>query len=160
MSSKYFGQTASNNRIIVRGNGNEYAKGLPVSMYADCYIKAAFGSGQEPNVSMRVKRNQDVTIKVPTSLGTMDNATIYFFLPQLYQTIGELDKGSLNMLLPEQITVSPAVKLRTLIAGQYGERRQSDSSQLLENQSLEDIGFENNIMLEELHMCNYFPNKG
>lgn len=160
MASKYFGKAASGNRIIVRGNGNEYGKGLPVSMYADCYIQAAFGSGQEPNVTMRVKRNQDVTIRVPSTLGTMDNATIYFFLPQMYQTIGELDKGSLNMLLPEQITVSPAVKLRTLIAGQYGEKRQTNPSELLENQSLEDIGFENNIMLEELHMCNYFPNSG
>jgi hypothetical protein len=102
---------------------------------------------------MRVKRNQPITVDVPSSLGTMDNATIYFFLPQLYQTIGELDNGSLNILLPEQITVSPAVKLRTLIAGQYGE--QNAAGGLLENTSLEEIGFNNNVMLEHLHMCNY-----
>ena len=153
MSSRYIGKAATDNKIIIRGNGNEYQDGLPASVYADCYIQAAFGSGQEPNVSMRVKRNQPITIDVPSSLGTMDNATIYFFLPQLYQTIGELDNGSLNILLPEQITVSPAVKLRTLIAGQYGE--QNAAGGLLENTSLEEIGFNNNVMLEHLHMCNY-----
>ena len=157
MSSKYIGKAASDNRIIIRGNGNEYANGLPVSMYADCYIQAAFGSGNEPNVSARVKRNEEYIIQVPSKLGTMDNATIYFFLPQLYQTIGKLNHGSLNILLPEQITVSPAAKLRTLIAGEYNERRQTDSDQILLNQSLEEIGFDNNTMLEELHICNYIP---
>jgi hypothetical protein len=55
-----------------------------VSVYADCYIQAAFGSGETPNVTMRVKRNQPITIRVPDNLGTLDNATIYFFLPELY----------------------------------------------------------------------------
>jgi hypothetical protein len=81
MASKYIGKAAIDNRIIVRGNGNEYANGLPVSMYADCYVQVAFGSGNEPNVSARVKRNQEYVIKVPTSLGAMTDATIYFFLP-------------------------------------------------------------------------------
>lgn len=153
ISSKYIGKAATDNRIVIRGNGNEYQKGLPVSVYADCYIQAAFGSGSEPNVTKRVKRNEPIIIEVPRSLGTMDNATIYFYLPQLYQTIGELNNASLNTLLPEQITVSPAVKLRTLVGGQYGELNSSGT--LLENSSLEEIGFLNNTMLEELYMCNY-----
>ena len=97
---------------------------------------------------MRVKRNQPITIRVPSNLGTLDNATIYFFLPELYQTIGELGKGDLNILEPEQITVSPAVKLRTLVAGQYSENG-------FKNDSLEEIGFTNNVMLEDLYMANY-----
>lgn len=153
ISSKYVGKAATDNRIIIRGNGNEYKKGIPASVYADCYIQAAFGTGSEPNVTMRVKRNEPITIQVPASLGTMDNATIYFYLPQLYQTIGELDKASLNTLLPEQITMSPAVKLRTLVGGQYGELNAAGG--LLENPALEDVGFLNNTMLEELYMCNY-----
>ena len=157
VSSKYVGKAAKDNQIIIRGNGEEYKNGLPVSVYADCYIQAAFGSGSEPNVSMRVKRNEPITIHVPETLGTMDNATIYFYLPQLYQTIGELDNASLNTLLPEQITVSPAVKLRTLVAGQYNEKKVTDENALLVNNALEEIGFNNNIMLEELYMCNYFP---
>lgn len=149
ISSKYAGKAATTNRIIIRGNGNRYQAGIPVSVYADCYIKAAFGSGEVPNVSMRVKRNQPITIKVPNDLGTLDNATIYFYLPELYQTIGELGKGDLNILNPEQVTVSPAVKLRTLVAGQY------TGPDDFENDSLEEIGFTNNVMLEELYMANY-----
>jgi hypothetical protein len=71
--------------------------------------------------------------------------------------MGKLNHGSLNILLPKQITVSPAVKLRTLIAGEFDERRYTNSDQILLNQSLEDIGFDNNVMLEELHLCNYIP---
>lgn len=148
ISSKYAGNAATTNRIIIRGNGNRYQSGIPVSVYADCYIQVAFGSGETPNVSMRVKRNQPITIRVPNNLGTLDNATIYFFLPELYQTIGELGKGDLNILEPEQITVSPAVKLRTLVAGQYNENG-------FKNDSLEEIGFTNNVMLEDLYMANY-----
>ena len=145
ISSKY----ASNieNRITIRGNGNRYQAGIPVSVYADCYIQAAFGSGNTPNVTMRVKRNEPVLVKVPDNLGTLDNATIYWFSPQLYQTIGELGKGNLGILEPEQIEVTPAVKLRTLVAGQY-----EDS---FENYQLKEIGFNNNVMLEELYMANY-----
>ena len=153
ISSKYVGKAATDNRITIRGNGNEYKKGIPASVYADCYIQAAFGSGSEPNVTMRVKRNEPITIQVPDSLGTMDNATIYFYLPQLYQTIGELDRASLNTLLPEQLTMSSAVKLRTLVGGQDGELNAAGG--LLENFALEDVGFLNNTMLEELYMCNY-----
>lgn len=147
ISSKYVGNTATTNRIIIRGNGNRFKAGLPVSVYADCYIQASFGTGDMPNVTMRVKRNQSITIRVPSNIGTIDNATIYFFSPELYQTIGEVGRSNLNIFEPEQITVSPAVKLRTLVAGEYGDS--------FENNTLEEIGFTNNIMLEELYMANY-----
>ena len=146
MSSKYASNTR--NRITIRGNGEVYKnKSIPVTMYADCYIQAAFGSGNVPNVSMRVKRNETVEIKVPDGLGTLDNATIYWFLPQMYQTIGELGRGNLSILKPAQLTMSPAVKLRTLIAGEYG-----NSTEVNE---LEEVGFANNVMLEEVHMTDY-----
>ncbi len=152
MASKYVGNAAVKNRIIIRGEGERFTPGLPVSVYADGYIQAAFGYGSDkPNVSIRVKRNEPITIHVPDSQANLTNATIYFFSPQLYQTIGE-EGRSLNIFLPKQITVSPAEKLRELIAGDYEEA----SSNLI-NYGLEEVGFDNNIMLEKLHICNY-PN--
>jgi hypothetical protein len=47
---------------------------------------------------MRVKRNTPITVRVPESLGTLTNATIYFFLPELYQSIGDLERGNLSSL--------------------------------------------------------------
>lgn len=147
ISSKYAGKVATTNRIIIRANGNRYQPGLPVSVYADCYIQAAIGGGDEPNASKRIKRNEFVPIEVPRNLGNLTNATIYLYLPELYQTIGSLDGRNLNILEPQQITVSPAVKLRTLVAGQYEDT--------FENTTLEEVGFTNNVLLEELYMANY-----
>lgn len=146
ISSKYASNTE--NSIIIRGNGDKLYMGVPLSVYADCYVQAAFGGGNTPNLSLRVKRNEPVIIKLPEDLGTIDNATIYFFSPHLYQEFGKIGGVDLSVWEPEQMTVGSAVKLRTFVAGQYDVNP-------IENNTLISVGFENNIMLEDLYMANY-----
>jgi hypothetical protein len=56
---------------------------LPISLYADCYIHGAFGSGTEnPNMSMRCKRNTEVIITSPITQA--ENATAYLYPSNLY----------------------------------------------------------------------------
>jgi hypothetical protein len=46
MSSEYYGNTASSSSIIIRGSGEgKLGYKLPVTVYSDCYIRAALGSG-------------------------------------------------------------------------------------------------------------------
>ena len=134
ISSKYEGKECKNSSIIIRGNGDgNLGKIIPATVYADCYIQAAFGSGDNPNVTIRVKRDEPISIPCP--IDNLNNATIYFYLPQLYQTIGDI-----SWLLPEQCTLSQAKRLREITIG-------TDS---YPNTNLADIAFDGNTMLEKL----------
>ena len=58
MSSEYQGITCLTNHIDIRGNdvpqgesSDQFVnKVIKIKMYADCYVQAAFGSGQNPNI--------------------------------------------------------------------------------------------------------------
>lgn len=151
MSSKYYGKEASSSSIVIRGSGDgKLGYKLPVQMYADCYIQAAIGQGQEPNIKMRVKRNEVNYIECP--IDDLNNTTFYMYLAQLYQKIGDagLDKdgkpkGNLSGFAPAQLSVARAPKLRELVLGTI------DSTI---NESLTTVGFENNDLLEILYAAN------
>lgn len=158
ISSKYFGNECKKSQIIFRSNGNNL-KGLaiPAEVYADCYLQGAFGSGTDkPNFTLRAKRGEKVNIICPVDNAT--DATIYLFLPQLYQILGDENiigtdasgnsiTGSLNKFLIKQYEATGTVKLRKLVLGTV------DDNTL--NSLLEKITFETSELLEELYVANY-----
>ena len=146
VSSEYHGQTSSSSWILIRGNGNgKLGYKLPVSVYADCYVRAAIGSGQVPNIRVRAKRNKTQYIECP--MDELNNTTFYIYLPQLYQTIGEIDGNNLSGFAPAQVSFVQAPKLRQLIIGVPGNNQEK-------NVNLRTIGFEGNPLLETLYIAN------
>ena len=144
VSSEYHGQTSSSSWILIRGNGNDkLGYKLPVTLYADCYIRAAIGSGQNPNIRVRAKRNRTEYIECP--MAELNNTTFYIYLPQLYQSIGEVNGNNLSGFAPAQFSIVQAPKLRTVVLGTV------DS---VKNDGLNTVGFENNDLLEVLYAAN------
>lgn len=154
ISSKYFGSTCKANDFILRGeddSGNVLQDitnvELPVTLYADCYIRGAYGTGREnPNVSKRCKRNTAYTIVSPIS--NIGDATIYLWPSNLYQSLGEVEVGLNNYGLT-QFTSSNAKKLRTLALGIY------DNTEKAENNTLKQVSFTGNENLENLYIAEY-----
>ena len=144
ISSKYFGSSCKTNYFTMRPNGQDLSSfKIPITLYADCYIHGAFGSGTEnPNFSQRCKRNTLVEMISPIDNAT--DATTYIFPANLYQSLGNKDTG-LNSLKLEQFTVTSAKKLRTLALGTYT----SDTV----NTALNTIGIGSCENLEELHVA-------
>ena len=153
MSSKYYGTTASSNMIIIRGSGDhKLGYKLPIQMYADCYVQAAIGSGQNPNIKIRTKRNEIIDLECP--INNLNNTTFYLYLSQLYQKIGDAEPvivegkkiyRDINGFAPEQFSVSRAPKLRECVLGARGGPV---------NESLNQLAFENNDLLEKLYVSN------
>ena len=115
-------------------------KSIIITMYSDCYINAAFGSGDVPNVSIRAQRNQPVEITPPTE--NMGNATIYFYSAG---NITSLDK--LYSLFAGTARIGAATRLREFSLG----------SELFNNNNITQIEFGANKMLENLQLQN-LPN--
>ena len=115
-------------------------KSIIITMYSDCYINAAFGSGDVPNVSIRAQRNQPVEITPPTE--NMGNATIYFYSAG---NITSLDK--LYSLFAGTARIGAATRLREFSLG----------SELFNNNNITEITFGANKMLENLQLQN-LPN--
>lgn len=143
ISSKYFGSTCKTNMFTLRPNGNDLTSfRIPVSLYADCYIHGAFGSGTDnPNFSRRCKRNTVVEMSSPINDAT--DATTYLFPSNLYQSLGSATLG-LNKLKLEQFEAVGARKLRTLALG-----IPTDNAS---NSSLTSIGIDACENLEELYV--------
>ena len=116
ISSKYFGGTCKSNNFYLRLNNDDLTDfSLPISLYADCYIHGAFGSGTEnPNMSMRCKRNTEVIITSPITQA--ENATAYPYPSNLYQELGNKTAG-MNSLQLQKFTATGAKKLRVLSLG-------------------------------------------
>ena len=149
MSSEYQGITCLTNHIDIRGNdvpqgesSDQFVnKVIKIKMYADCYVQAAFGSGQNPNIGengrgIRVKRNQEVDVVSP--IQNMNDATIYFYLAEYITSI----KG-LQSLVAKSVSFAQATRLRDLELG--GE---------IQNLNLETASFGANKMLENLNIRN------
>lgn len=145
ISSKYFGTTCKANNFVIRAEGSDITKiSLPVQLYADCYIRGAYGSGTDnPNLSMRCKRNEDILINSPITNAT--DATIYLWPSNLYQQLGDAATG-LNDYGLTQFTSTNARKLRTLSLGVYSGS---------ENETLKDITFAGNENLENVYVARY-----
>jgi hypothetical protein len=71
--------------FTLRAEGADITKiKVPVQLYADCYIRGAYGSGTtNPNLSKRCKRNENILIDSPIENAT--DATIYLWPSNLYQ---------------------------------------------------------------------------
>lgn len=131
INSKY---GTSNSFITLRTNGqNLLGYTIPVTMYSDCYIKTTWGQ----NVyNKRVKRKEVNNIVCPVN--STNNADVHFYFPQLYQTIGDINK-----FVPEVFDPSACIRLREFITGED-----------FTNENLHRISFANNIQLEKLIIKN------
>lgn len=148
ISSKYFGTSTKNSKFIMRPNSDNLSSlRLPVKVYADCYLKGAFGSGTENvNYTKRVKRNEIYYIESPIAEAT--DATVYLYPANLYQVLGDKETGNLGDFELKQFTSEGGKKLRTLALGVY--KTDDDKT----NKSLNDISFGANELLEELYVAN------
>lgn len=146
ISSKYFGIDCAQSFFTLRANSQTMLNHeLPVEVYADCYLQAAFGSGtSNPNFSRRVKRGEKAAIVSPVA--NVNDATIYFFLPQLYKSIGDENGGNLGDYLLKQFSSAGANKLTKVVLGTVNT---------LENRVLEQLDLNSNELLEEIYIANY-----
>lgn len=145
ISSKYFGSTCKTNKFTTRPNGNNLSNfTIPITLYADCYVHGAFGSGTDnPNFTQRCKRN--TTIYMTSPIDDATDATTYLYPANLYQTLGNKDSG-LNQLKLEQFeSEGSATKLRILALGVYNVD--------IDNTSLGSIGIAGCENLEELYVA-------
>lgn len=136
IDSKY--TDSGSNAITLRTYGTDLLNyAIPVTMYCDCYIKTDWGQNQ---YNKRVKRNEVNNILCPVN--STNNATVYFYFPELYQTI-----GNVGGLAPDLVNTSSAIRLRELILGTEEEG----------NANLRTVQFMNNQQLEKLIAVN-LPN--
>ena len=144
ISSKYFGSACKTNYFTMRPNGEDLSNfAIPITLYADCYIHGAFGSGTDnPNYSRRCKRNTEILMTSPIDNAT--DATTYLFPANLYQSLGTQSTG-LNSLKLKQFTVTSAKKLRVLSLGSYASGTSNDA--------LDTFGVESCENLEELYVA-------
>ena len=75
----------------------------------------------------------------------LNNTTFYLLSSYLYSSLGDNERD-LNIVAPEQISLSTAPKLTEIHIGNY------DSEKV--NESLSSLTFESNDLLEELYLCN------
>lgn len=115
----------SSNGIDIRGNsskdGDEMTDEtitdilIPVTMYNDCYIVQAWGKGTEAsnavNFKIRAKRGETYLVKPP--IDNMNDATIYWFAPQTYSTIGDI-----GVLAPKNFSLNNTTKLKEFSIGE------------------------------------------
>jgi len=91
MSSEYFGRKCQSSLIDIRANGKDiYEMKFPIKMYADCYIRAAAGSGHDPNVRERYKRGEIAQISLPVR-GDANDMTTYFYLAHYITSLGGIE---------------------------------------------------------------------
>ena len=107
MSSEYQGRLCATSIVDIRANGkNIDSMKFPISMYADCYIRIAAGSGQDPNVRQRVRRGQIYDITLPVT-GDANDMTTYFYLANYITSLSGIEQ-----LMPKKVDVSQAARLR------------------------------------------------
>lgn len=107
MASEYFGSEASSSIVDIRANGTDISQQVfPMTMYADCYIRIAAGSGQLPNVRVRAKRGQTYNIQLPVS-GDANDMTTYFFLASYITSLKNVEH-----LKPKTLDINAAYRLR------------------------------------------------
>lgn len=139
MASEYFGAECRSSKIDIRANGSDISNEvIPMTMYADGYIRVAPGTGDNAVIRQRVRGGQKVNIQLPVSDAT--DMTTYFYSAH-YITSME----NIAALKPKSIGIAGASKMRILSVNGI------DSSN---NENLESATFGNNTMLESLEVCN------
>lgn len=156
-NSEYFGKETNGSYITMRCNtvdegGIDLTQiKIPIKVYSDCYIWGAFGSGTtNPNIKARVKRGETVYISSPIS--NIADATSYLFPASSFQQIGSELAGEdgLEKFGLKQFSVAKSPKLSKVVLGTYGSG--------VNNNLLEEVGFEGNPLLRELYICGYNAN--
>lgn len=143
ISSKYFGTTCRNNFFLIRSNGKSLDD-IPVTLYADCYIRGSFGTGTDmSNLSIRCKRNTPISLTAP--IDDASDGTVYIYPANLFQTMGSVDTG-LNSYQLKQFDSSGARKLRTLALGIASGAT---------NSTLTSVTFTGTENLEKLYVANF-----
>ena len=107
MSSEYQGTVCRSSLVDIRANGsNINTMSFPMTMYADCYIRIAAGSGQDANVRYRYRRGEVANIVLPVT-GDATDMTTYFYLANYITSLGNIE-----MLKPKSVDISAASRLR------------------------------------------------
>lgn len=156
-NSEYFGKETNGSYITMRCNTVDEGGidlttiKIPIKVYSDCYIWGAFGSGTtNPNIKARVKRGETVYISSPIS--NIADATSYLFPASSFQQIGSELAGEdgLEKFGLKQFSVAKSPKLSKVVLGTYTSG--------VNNNLLEEVGFEGNPLLRELYICGYNAN--
>lgn len=107
MSSEYHGSMCQSSIVDIRANGsNINLMSFPMTMYADCYIRIAAGSGHDANVRYRYHRGETANISLPVT-GDANDMTTYFYLANYITSLGNIE-----MLKPKKVDISAALRLR------------------------------------------------
>lgn len=140
MSSEYGGLLCKSSLVDIRANGHNISEmSFPMTMYADCYIRIAAGSGHDPNVRERYRRGTTANIHLPVS-GDANDMTTYFYLAKYITSLGNVE-----LLSPKKVDISAAERLKEFSI------KATDASP---NLNLEETSFANNKMLEKLEITN------
>lgn len=139
MASEYYGSECSTSKIDIRANGSDIQNEIiPMTVYADSYIRIAPGTGTDAVVRIRAKRGETVNVKLPVS--DANDMTTYFYSAH-YITSME----NIAALKPKSINAAGASRLRILSVNTFGSPN---------NENLTQATFGNNTMLESLEVCN------
>ena len=80
------------------------------TLYADGYVVGAIANGQKPNIRIRAKKGQNITISYNLAAGTsLNDATGYLYFPNLFTKLENVE-----MIKPQRLDVSQANKLKVL----------------------------------------------
>lgn len=157
ISSKYFGSVCSGAQLLLRPRAkNIDGYYFPLTVYADCYVKAGIGQGtgaDSINYNQKLRRNQTLNFISPVSEVT--NATMYLYPGSFYQELGdENTHNNLSVYQPEQLGFANAQKLRKLVLGAMTDDEDTPyiSNNVLQGQA---IDFSGNTLLEELYVVGY-----
>lgn len=114
ISSKYE-EISSSSNIQWRSTGTETSDTdeliyFNATLYADGYVTGAIASGQDPNIHIRAKKGENVTISYLLQKGTsLTDATGYLYFPNLFTKLENVE-----MIKPQRLDVSQANKLKLL----------------------------------------------
>ena len=159
ISSKYFGNECSNAKLIIRPKANSVAGYyFPISVYADCYVKASVGQGTDVNsINYNQKVRRNTTLNFVSPVDTVSNATMYLYPGSFYQEVGdETSQNNLSIYRAEQLAFGSASKLRKLVLGSmYLDEDGNETFMEVPELKGEAIGFTGNTLLEELYVVGY-----
>ena len=157
ISSKYFGSVCSGAQLLVRPRADRLGDyNIPISVYADCYVKAGVGQGtgaDSINYNRKLRRNEVLEFESPVA--SVTNATMYLYPGSFFQEFGDEDShNNLSVYKPEQLGFANAKKLRKLVLGAMVE---GEDPTFIANTDLKGqaISFKGNTLLEELYVVGY-----
>ena len=140
MASEYHGSESKASKIDIRANGKNVDQyRFPMTMYADCYIRIAPGTGDNAVVRVRAKRGETYNIQLPVN--DTNDMTTYFYLANYITSL-----KNLSALKPKVVNASDAYRLRDFSIGSLEDGYSNDGLTL--------VDLTNNRMLERFEAQN------